>query len=79
MLDVTKIEDLEAQDSILVDEISYKGKEYLKVIKILDVGIEYIYYEIHGEEIRKVDDENVISYFKKMYEIHQNKIYQGDK
>lgn len=52
----------------LVSEIKYRGKKYVKTIKSTRNGIEYLYYEIDNNEIKDIEDEMLVSYFKEKYE-----------
>lgn len=36
--------------------------------------MEYIYYEIENEEIKSIEDEDLIQYFKQNYEIKNSNI-----
>lgn len=63
------------KQATFVGEINYKGKDYIKTIKILEKGIEYIYYEIQNKEIKEIEDEEIIAYLKKNYERNERGIY----
>lgn len=64
----------EEKNVIVVSEINYNNKEYVKTIKMLEKEIEYIYYEIQGKEIKKVESQETIEYFRKKYEINEGGI-----
>jgi len=57
-----------------VSAINYNQKQYVKTIKSVKNGIEYIYYEIRNGEIIEVDDEKIIEYFRKNYELKVSNI-----
>ncbi len=58
----------EEKGATFVNEIEYCNKTYVKTIKTLKNGIEYLYFEIDNDIIKSVDDEKLISYFKANYE-----------
>lgn len=53
---------------IIVNEIEYEGKKYIKTIKNSKREIKYIYYEIKQDEALEVIDEQLLLYFKQNYE-----------
>ena len=59
---------------IIVSEIEYEGKKYIKTIKNSKKEIKYIYYEIKGDKLMEVKDEQLLSYFKQNYECEQSNI-----
>ncbi|MBQ2835981.1 MAG: hypothetical protein IJE68_04025 [Clostridia bacterium] len=58
-----------------VDEINYKNKKYIKTVRLLKKGIDYIYYEIEEGKIREVENQELIAYFKKNYEVNEGSTY----
>lgn len=58
-----------------VNKIVYNNKNYLKAIKMMKSGIEYIYYEVENGEIKEVGDKKLLTYFKENYEINEGSIY----
>ena len=58
-----------------VEEINYNKKKYIKTVRLLKKGIDFIYYEIEDEEIREIENEELIAYFKKNYEVNEGSIY----
>ncbi len=59
---------------IYVTEIMYLGKSYAQTMKIKKDGIEYVYYEIDGENIKDIQDEGIIKHFKEKFETTNNNI-----
>lgn len=59
---------------IIVSEIEYEGKKYIKTIKNSKKEIKYIYYEIKGDKLMEVKDEQLLSYFKQNYECEPSNI-----
>lgn len=57
-----------------VCDIIYNKKKYIKTIKILKSGIEYIYYEIDNNQIKEISNEDVFQYLRKHYEIKEGSI-----
>ena len=53
---------------IIVSEIEYEGKTYIKTIKNSKKEIKYIYYEIKQDEVLEIKDEQLLLYFKQNYE-----------
>lgn len=58
-----------------VDEINYKNKKYIKTVRLLKKGIDYIYYEIEEGKIREIKNQELMAYFKKNYEVNEGSIY----
>ena len=50
----------------------YLGKSYAQTMKIKRDGIEYVYYEIDGENIKDIQDEGIIKHFKEKFETTNN-------
>lgn len=68
-------EKLEKEKKVsFVSEINHSGKKYVKTIKNLKNGIEYIYYEIDDNKIKEIKDERLISYFRENYECKSTNI-----
>lgn len=68
-------EKIEKENKVtFVSEIDYDNKKYIKTIKQVKNGIEYIYYELQANEIREVLDEELITYFKYNYETSNTNI-----
>lgn len=68
-------EKLEKENNVTyVSTIEYCGKKYVKTIKSLKNGIEYLYYEIDNNKIIKVEDMELLSYFRKNYECKASNI-----
>ncbi|MCI8392477.1 MAG: hypothetical protein HFJ24_02525 [Clostridia bacterium] len=59
---------------IYVTEIMYLGKSYAQTMKIKKDGIEYVYYDIDGEDIKEIQDEAIIEHFKEKFEGHNTDI-----
>ncbi|MCI9063084.1 MAG: hypothetical protein HFJ17_00515 [Clostridia bacterium] len=68
-MDKNKLKEVLEKNKVrLVSKINYRGKAYIKTIKSLKKGIEYIYYEIEDDTIKEVNDETILRYFKEMYQ-----------
>lgn len=59
---------------IIISDIEYKGKTYIKTIKNSKKEIEYIYYVIERDQIMEVQDEQILLYFKQNYECEPSNI-----
>lgn len=59
---------------IYVSEMTYLGKNYAQAMKLKKDGVEYLYYEIDGENIKDIQDEAIIKYFKERFETKNNNI-----
>lgn len=59
---------------VIVSEIEYKGKKYVKTVKYLKKEIKYIYYKIEENNVLEVQDEHLLSYFKQKYECNPSDI-----
>ena len=62
------------KNAIYGGKIVYNGKDYIKVIKYSDNGIEYLYYEIENDEIKEIEDKDAILYLKNNCEISEGNI-----
>lgn len=49
---------------IFIDKIKYNEKLYVKTIKQLPNGIEYLYYEITNNEIKEINDKETLTYLQ---------------
>jgi len=61
-------------DVSYISTIEQNGRQYVKTIKKIDNGIEYLYYEIIEDEIIIVEDEQLLEYFKETYECQASNI-----
>jgi len=61
-------------DVSYISTIEQNGRQYVKIIKKIDNGIEYLYYEIIEDEIIIVEDEQLLEYFKETYECQASNI-----
>ena len=52
---------------IFISMIEYNGKTYAKTLKQLNEGIEYVYYEIINDEIKEIQDNNILAYLQDNY------------
>lgn len=59
---------------IIVSEIEYEEKKYIKTIKNSKKEIKYIYYEIKEDKLMEVKDEQLLLYFKQNYECEPSNI-----
>lgn len=59
---------------VIVSEIEYEGKKYIKTIKNSIKEIKYIYYKIEENNVLEVQDEQLLSYFKQKYECKPSNI-----
>lgn len=50
----------------LIGTLEFNKKTYVKTLNNQKEDIEYIYYEIKDEDIKKVEDKLIIEYLKKM-------------
>lgn len=57
-----------------VSEIEYNNNQYVKTIKIQKKQPKIIYYEIKKNEIKEVEDIQLLEYFKAIYEIQPSDI-----
>lgn len=62
------------KNAIFSEEIKYNNKKYIKAVKWIDNGIEYLYYEIIDGKLKEIENENVITYLRKIYETNEGKI-----
>lgn len=77
MLDKNKEKELEEKyDILIVSEIEYYEKTYIKTIKTLDKGFNYIYYELKDNQIIELKDENILLFFKVAYELEPSNIIE---
>ncbi len=68
-------EKIEKENKVtFVSEIDYDDKKYIKTIKQVKNGIEYIYYELQADKIKEVSNEELIKYFKYNYETRNTSI-----
>lgn len=68
-------EKIEKENKVtFVSEIDYDDKKYIKTIKQVKNGIEYIYYELQADKIKEVSNEELIKYFKCNYETRNTSI-----
>ncbi len=61
-------------NAILLLEIEYNNKKYIKVMLNDGSEFEYRYYEVLDEAIKPVEDNNILEYLKQVYEIQENNI-----
>ena len=73
--DVIKQKLIQEKNVDFVEEINYNKKKYIKTVRLLKKGIDYIYYEIEDGKIREVENQELIAYFKKNYEVNEGSIY----
>lgn len=57
-----------------VSEFEYKNKQYIKTLKIQKNKLKFIYYEINENNIKEVEDIELLNYFKIMYEVQPSDI-----
>ena len=60
----------------LIDIFKYKEKDYVKALKI-DEGYlpVYIYFELNNNEIKEIEDKELLNKIIKTNEIHEKRIY----
>jgi uncharacterized radical SAM superfamily protein len=51
-----------------ISNINYDNKTYVKTLKNSKNKIEYLYYEIDNDTIKEINDNDLIDYFKTIYE-----------
>ena len=59
---------------IFISMIEYNGKTYAKTLKQLNEEIEYVYYEIINDEIKEIQDNNILAYLQDNYNIKPTNI-----
>ena len=73
-----KINDLlkKQRNAELIDIFKYKEKDYVKALKI-DKGYlpVYIYFELNNNEIKEIEDKELLNKIRKTNEIHEKRIY----
>ncbi len=52
---------------IFISMIEYNEKTYAKTLKQLNNGIEYVYYEIINDEIKEIQDNDILTYLQDNY------------
>lgn len=57
-----------------ISEFNYQGRVYVKALKESKKVIEYVYYKIEKNEIKEIEDNQLLSYFKEQYELKPSKI-----
>lgn len=58
-----------------ISEIEYNNKKYAKAIKMEKQKVKYVYYEItDNDELKNVEDTEILEYLKDNYEIKPEKI-----
>lgn len=57
-----------------VSEIEHNNKQYIKTIKMQKHKPKFIYYEIDENNIKEVEDIQLLDYFKTMYEVQPSDI-----
>lgn len=65
---------LKKEKSQYIREINYQNKSYIKAINFNKKEISYIYYKIEENKIKKVEDKQLLNYFKENYEIKPSPI-----
>ncbi len=62
------------KNAIFVCEIDYLGKKYIKAIKLLKSGIEYVFYEMENDNIKEIEDKEVLQYLEENYKVKDTNI-----
>ena len=52
---------------IFISMIKYNEKTYAKTLKQVNNGIEYVYYEIINDEIKEIQDNDILAYLQDNY------------
>ena len=63
------LKDLKNKKVEFVSSIEYNNKQYIKTTKKQKHNPKFIYYEINENNIKEVEDIQLLNYFKTMYEI----------
>lgn len=58
-----------------INEIRYNQNTYVKTIRLVQNGIEYVYYEIKDKDIIEIDNTEILMHFKENYEINEGSIH----
>lgn len=56
------------EDVDYITQFNYNNKTYIKALKFADEEIQYVYYELIGNALNIVKDEDIIDYFNKKYQ-----------
>ena len=68
-MDKKAVEEFEKENNVIyVSEIKYQGKKYIKALKSLKGGFDYMYYEIVHEKSKEVKENEIILGIKQNYE-----------
>ena len=77
-MDEHKINNLlnKQKNAELIYIFKYKEKDYVKALKI-DKGYlpVYIYFELNNNEIKEIEDKELLNKIRKTNEIHEKRIY----
>ncbi len=75
MIDEEMEERIEKEKNVgFITEIKYKDKLYVKAIMEEKEGFKYVYYEIENDEIKDIEDKEVIKYLKENYELKESNV-----